>query len=77
MILLIIKLINIITHNYVLTVWWSECNYLVYFQVTQMSLISSLNKMPPEVELFKLFTYMASHIPLCFCVLAILIVSAL
>ena len=60
MILLIIKLINIITHNYVLTVWWSECNYLVYFQVTQMSLVSSLNKMLPEVESFKLFTYMAS-----------------
>lgn len=75
MILLIIKLINIITHNY--KQYDDQSNYLVFFQVTRMSLISSLNKMPPEVELFKLFTYMASHIPLCFCVLAIHIVSAL
>ena len=75
MILLIIKLINIITHNY--KQYDDQCNYLVYFQVTRMSLISSRNKMPPKVELFKLFTYMASHIPLCFCVLAIHIVSAL
>ena len=70
--------INDMTNNKIKTVLLiitdSMMISVVHFQVTQMSLISTLNKMLPEVEYLY---YMASLTPCCFYVLAIHIISAL